>query len=98
MAQPLSLEAIRAALSSLPGWIYDAGALKKTFVFAHFQEAMGFMFRVAFHAERLDHHPEWFNVYNRVEITLRTHDAGDQVTERDLRLAQAIEGVSWLKA
>ena len=65
-------------------------ALSRTFKFADFSAAFGFMTRVALAAEKLDHHPEWFNVWNRVEITLSTHDAGG-LTERDIKLAKIID-------
>ncbi len=67
------------------------GAVK----FKNFREAVSFIVRVAFSAEELNHHPELFNVYNRVGITLRTHEASDKVTELDIKLAQAIEGFAW---
>jgi 4a-hydroxytetrahydrobiopterin dehydratase len=84
-----------AALSSLPGWVLraDGLAICKTFRFGDFAEAFGFMTRIAIQAEKADHHPEWFNVYNRVEITLTTHDAGGLST-RDVALARAIEQAS----
>jgi 4a-hydroxytetrahydrobiopterin dehydratase len=66
------------------------GKLNKTFVFTSFVDAFGFMTRVALHAEKLNHHPEWFNVYNRVEIDLTTHEAGG-LTVRDFNLATAID-------
>jgi 4a-hydroxytetrahydrobiopterin dehydratase len=78
-----------AALPRLSGWSAVEGgrdAIAKTFRFADFNAAFGFMSRVALKAEKLDHHPEWFNVYNRVEVTLATHDA-DGVTELDVALA-----------
>lgn len=80
-----------AALARLPGWTLsdDGLAICRTFLFADFAEAFGFMARVAILAEKADHHPEWFNVYNRVEITLTTHDAGGLST-RDVALAEAI--------
>lgn len=82
-----------AALAGLTGWSYDAEArgIRRTFRFADFAEAFGFMSRVAILAEKADHHPEWFNVYNRVEILLTTHDAGG-LSERDIALATAIDG------
>lgn len=81
-----------AALARLPGWALVPGrdAIRKEFRFAGFSAAFGFMARVALAAEKLDHHPEWSNVYNRVDIVLSTHDAGG-LTARDLALAQAIE-------
>jgi len=81
-----------AALAALPLWTYDAEAkgIRRTLRFADFAEAFGFMARVAILAEKADHHPEWFNVYNRVEILLTTHDAGG-LSDRDLALARAID-------
>jgi 4a-hydroxytetrahydrobiopterin dehydratase len=79
-----------AALKRLPGWTAVPGgrdAIRRTFRFADFNAAFGFMTRAALRAEQLDHHPEWFNVYNRVEVTLATHDA-DGVTELDVTLAE----------
>jgi 4a-hydroxytetrahydrobiopterin dehydratase len=89
---PLSDTEIAAALSALPGWGKVAGrsAIAKKFQFADFNAAWGFMCRVALVAEKQDHHPEWFNVWNRVEITLSTHDAGG-LSARDVKLAEAIE-------
>ena len=88
MAAKLTGEARAAALAGLAGWREAQGrdAITKTFAFADFNAAFGFMARAALVAEKLDHHPEWFNVYNRVEVTLATHDAGG-VTERDVKLA-----------
>jgi len=76
------------ALARLDGWAVADGrdALTKSFRFADFNAAFGFMSRVALKAERMDHHPEWFNVYNRVDVTLATHDAGG-VTQKDIDLA-----------
>lgn len=81
-----------AALAELSGWTLraDGLAIERVFKFADFAEAFAFMTRVAIHAEKADHHPEWFNVYNRVEITLTTHDAGGLST-RDVALAKAID-------
>jgi|TARA_A100001388_G_scaffold96496_1_gene70218 4a-hydroxytetrahydrobiopterin dehydratase len=88
MAEKLSGTARADALSTLVGWteVDGSDAIQKIFQFANFNEAFGFMTRVALMAEKLDHHPEWFNVYNRVEVTLSTHDAGG-VTEKDTKLA-----------
>jgi 4a-hydroxytetrahydrobiopterin dehydratase len=85
-----------AALAQLPGWTAGPGerqTLVKTYRFEDFSAAFGFMARVALMAEKLDHHPEWFNVYNRVDVTLSTHDAGG-VTELDLKLAQFMDQVA----
>ena len=84
-----------AALASLPDWRAAEGrdALTRTFRFADFNAAFGFMTRVALIAEKLDHHPEWSNVYGRVEVLLTTHDAGG-VTALDLRLAQFMDEVA----
>jgi 4a-hydroxytetrahydrobiopterin dehydratase len=92
MAERLSGEARRGLAAELPGWTPVEGrdALKKTFKFKSFNEAWGFMNRVALAAEKLDHHPEWFNVYNRVEITLTTHDC-DGLSDLDVTLAKRID-------
>jgi 4a-hydroxytetrahydrobiopterin dehydratase len=88
----LDAKARTAALKDLPGWIEVAGrdAIAKKFAFKDFNEAFGFMARVALLAEKMDHHPEWFNVYNKVEVTLSTHDAGG-VTDNDIEMAKAME-------
>ena len=82
----------KAALAGLPEWHETAGrdAITKKFVFKDFNQAFGFMTRAALVAEKLDHHPEWHNVYKTVEVTLSTHDAGG-VTELDVKLAQAMD-------
>ena len=88
-------EAERAeALDALPDWDYDEGrdAISRSIVFTDFAEAFCFMTQVALIAERADHHPEWTNVWNRVEITLTTHDAGG-LSERDIDLATAIDSI-----
>jgi 4a-hydroxytetrahydrobiopterin dehydratase len=72
-------------------WTETDGALRREFEFGDFSEAFGFMVRVALLAEQADHHPEWSNVYNRVTITLTTHDARSTVTERDRELAARID-------
>ncbi len=82
-----------AALADLPGWTFDAGrnGIAKGFKFNDFGEAFAFMTRVALAAEKADHHPEWSNVWNRVDILLSTHSEGG-VTAKDIALANAIEG------
>ena len=96
MAEPLTRDQIEAALGELPGWTYEDDRLQKAYTLGNFREAVSFIVRLAFHAEELDHHPELTNVYNRVEVRLTTHDAGDRVTDRDVRLARAIESFSWV--
>lgn len=95
MAQKLSLDARRAALTRLKGWSDVPGrdAITKKFTFKDFTEAFGFMTRVALTAEKMDHHPEWFNVYKTVEVTLSTHDAGG-VTDLDVKLAEAMDKIA----
>lgn len=91
MTRPTKIGA-QAALSQLSGWSAAEGrdAIVKTFTFKDFNAAFGFMTRIALAAEKLDHHPEWFNVYNRVEVLLATHDA-DGVTELDVKLARIMD-------
>jgi 4a-hydroxytetrahydrobiopterin dehydratase len=74
-------------------WTEENNRLSRTFVFANFVEAFGFMTQVALLAEKMDHHPEWSNVYNKVTIHLQTHDAGNIVTNKDRTLAQAIDNL-----
>ena len=86
-------DAARAEIpGQLPDWTVDGEHLKRTFRFADFSEAFAFMTRVALLAEQQDHHPEWFNVWNRVDIALTTHDAGG-LSARDLKLAKAIDAL-----
>ena len=95
MVAKLSPEARAAFMKDHPGWAPVEGrdAVKKSFAFDDFNGAWGFMSRVALEAEKADHHPEWFNVYNRVEITLTTHDAGG-LSERDVALAAFIDAAA----
>lgn len=89
----LGPDAIASLSRTLPGWQFDTrrgGTLSREFVFDDFVQAFGFMAQVALAAERLNHHPEWSNVYNRVAVTLTTHDAGG-LTELDVELARAAE-------
>nr|WP_276317282.1 4a-hydroxytetrahydrobiopterin dehydratase [Croceicoccus ponticola] len=91
MIERLTGDALHGAIAELTGWELrgDGLAIERKYAFADFIEAFGFMTRVAIMAEKADHHPEWFNVYNRVEITLTTHDAGG-VSQRDIAMAKAI--------
>ena len=92
MAKPtrLSDEQVAAELAGLPGWELAAGKLRRELKFGNFVEAFSFMTRVALAAERADHHPEWFNVYNRVVVDLRTHEC-DGISHRDFELARTID-------
>ena len=95
MATKLTADARKVALAKLTGWGEVAGrdAIAKKFVFKDFNAAFGFMTRAALVAEKMDHHPEWFNVYKNVDVTLSTHDAGG-VTELDIKLAEAMERIA----
>jgi 4a-hydroxytetrahydrobiopterin dehydratase len=95
MVERLSAAARTAALQELAGWSEVPGrdAIAKTFSFRDFNEAFGFMARVALVAEKRDHHPEWRNVYKTVEVVLATHDA-DGVTARDIDLAKAMNKIA----
>jgi len=95
MTAKLTGEVRAAAFAGLAGWREAEGrdAITKTFVFADFNAAFGFMARVALAAEKMDHHPEWFNVYKTVTVTLSTHDAGG-LTARDIALAQAMDRIA----
>lgn len=90
--QKLDDQTIARSLAELDGWTRSEGgeAIEKTFTFRNFSEAFAFMTRVALAAEKLDHHPEWFNVYKTVEVTLSTHDAGG-LTELDFKLAKKMD-------
>ena len=95
MAEKLRGEARKVALGKLAGWsdVDGRDAIAKTFTFRDFNEAFGFMSRVALVAEKRDHHPEWRNVYKTVEVVLSTHDAGG-LTEKDIALAQAMDAIA----
>ena len=86
---------IRNLLETLPAWHHDParGAIRREFRFADFNAAFAFMTRVALMAEKMDHHPEWLNVYNRVDIVLSTHDA-DGLTPRDVKLAKFVDAAA----
>ena len=92
MVEKLSAEARRDALAALSGWgqVEGRDAIERSFEFKSFNEAWGFMNRVALAAEKLNHHPEWFNVYSRVDILLSTHDC-DGLSELDVKLAKRID-------
>lgn len=94
MSRPAKIGAA-AALEDLPGWAAVEGrdAIGRTYRFGDFNAAFGFMSRVALAAEKLDHHPEWSNVYNRVEVVLTTHDA-DGVTALDVQLARFMDAAA----
>jgi 4a-hydroxytetrahydrobiopterin dehydratase len=91
----LTGEARRKALEGLDGWVETDGrdAIAKSFTFRNFNEAFGFMTRAALVAEKMNHHPEWFNVYRTVDVTLSTHDAGG-VTDLDIVLAAAMDRIA----
>ena len=90
---PLDVQTIQQSLENLEGWSYEDDQLRKQYQFGDFSEALAFIVRVGLEAEKESHHPELKNVYNRVEIRLNTHDAGDKVTEKDLRLAGKIDKI-----
>jgi 4a-hydroxytetrahydrobiopterin dehydratase len=85
-------ETAKQELTQLPNWTFDNNAIVKKFAFKNFTEALGFIVQVGIHAERLNHHPEINNVYNKVTLTLNTHDAGG-VTDKDFELAAKIESI-----
>ncbi|WP_368367230.1 4a-hydroxytetrahydrobiopterin dehydratase [Paraburkholderia youngii] len=95
MIQKLTSDERTQQLGKLHRWesVAERDAIRRSFEFADFNEAFGFMTRVAIKAQEMDHHPEWFNVYNKVDITLSTHEANG-VTERDIALATFIDSVT----
>ena len=95
MAAKLDAGARKAALGKLNGWSEVSGrdAITRKFVFKDFNQAFGFMTRAALVAEKMDHHPEWFNVYKTVDVILSTHDAGG-LTDRDVKLAEAMDRIA----
>jgi 4a-hydroxytetrahydrobiopterin dehydratase len=95
MIQKLTSDERSRQLAKLNGWqaIANRDAIQRSFQFADFNEAFGFMTRVAIKAQEMDHHPEWFNVYNKVDITLSTHEANG-VTARDVELASFIDSIT----
>ncbi|MDP2667823.1 MAG: 4a-hydroxytetrahydrobiopterin dehydratase [Thermoproteota archaeon] len=88
----LSDDQIKEKLKELQGWQLVNGKLHKEFQFKDFNQAFGFMTRAALHAEKMDHHPEWFNVYNKLKVDLMTHDAGG-ITENDVKLAKILNSL-----
>jgi 4a-hydroxytetrahydrobiopterin dehydratase len=88
----LSDEQIKKELTNLPGWSLVNGKLHKDFVFKDFIEAFGFMSTAALHIEKMNHHPEWFNVYNKIKVDLTTHDAGG-ITQNDINLARILNSL-----
>ena len=93
MSKPLTDEQINEALERLKGWSLQDDKLVKTFTFSNFPEAISFIVRLGYVAE---HHPEIQNVYNRVEVSLTTHDAENRVTGQDVNLAQTIQSFAWV--
>lgn len=93
MAEPLTSDKVKSELDSLDGWNHEEDKLKKEYKFKSFPDAVSFITRIAFEAEEQVHHPEIFNVYNKVNIALSTHDAGGKVTEKDVKLAKVIESL-----
>lgn len=93
MADPLSADQIADKLEHLPGWQHADDKISKEFNFDNFRDAVSFIIRISFEAEEQVHHPEIFNVYNTVNISLSTHDAGGKVTEKDITLAKTIESL-----
>ena len=89
----LTDDEIADRLRALDGWTIENGKLHKAFKFKNFAEAFGFMAQIALRAEKMDHHPEWFNVYNRVVVDLMTHDA-DGISELDFQLAGEMDAVA----
>jgi len=88
----LSSEQIQNELQNLSGWSLVDGKLHKEFQFEDFIQAFGFMTRAAIHAEKMNHHPEWFNVYNKLKVDLMTHDSGG-ITENDIKLAKILNSL-----
>jgi 4a-hydroxytetrahydrobiopterin dehydratase len=95
MAQKLAADSRKSALARLSGWsdVRGRDAITKTFTFRNFNEAFGFITRAALIAEKMDHHPEWSNVYKTVTVTLSTHDAGG-LSELDVKLAEAMDKIA----
>ncbi len=90
--EKLSSDAIENELKSLDGWSVVNGKLHKDFQFDDFNQAFGFMARASMHIEKMNHHPEWFNVYNKLSVDLTTHDAGG-ITQNDINLAKILNSL-----
>ena len=88
---PLNKEQIESNLSGLSGWSFESNSIQKQFQSKDFIEALSFVNTVGMEAEKMDHHPNWSNVYNQVKIELSTHDAGNTVTDKDRKLAEQID-------
>jgi len=91
--EPLTDDQLKSKLSGLDGWVSEGDKIKRDFEFDDFKTALSFIVRVGFDAEDQGHHPELFNVYNSVSISLSTHDADGKVTEKDINLAKAIDAI-----
>ena len=94
MSNKFSIEQIKEALNDLPDWNFSEDKIKREYRFKNFVEAVGFITEIAFKCEKINHHPELFNVYNRVKIELTTHDEGNKITQKDLELAHEIEKIA----
>ncbi len=92
--QRLTYTEIGEALDELPGWTVEEGKLCKAYTFGSFAEALGWMVSAGVYADKIDHHPEWSNVYNRVQVRLITHDLGNVITTLDVALARQMELLS----
>ncbi len=90
----LNDEQLEQALETLPGWSVEGGKLTKSFKFDSFAAAMGWMVSVGINADKMDHHPEWTNVYNRVSVNLVTHDMGDVISNWDVELAKKMDALA----
>ncbi|MEI7603237.1 MAG: 4a-hydroxytetrahydrobiopterin dehydratase [Opitutae bacterium] len=93
MSTPLDLDQIKLALSGLTNWSFEEDKLLMDIKLKNFSEALSFLVKVGIEAEKLNHHPEIYNIYNKVTLKLTTHDAGNRVTEKDIVLARAIENL-----
>jgi 4a-hydroxytetrahydrobiopterin dehydratase len=91
--EPIKRDEIDSELKQLSGWSFEDDKIHCELKFKDFKQALSFMVRVGFEAEAQEHHPEWFNVYNKVNISLSTHDAGNKVTSKDIKLAKAIDKI-----